>query len=207
MNPRGTSAGWCLPTSARSLTRGPSWRFSAPRCPFAWSLPWVSDDGRLFRVRPLLNAVCYSATGLLAWTAGSTLSPLGHGFVLAGAALASGMLVLALTQVLGYARDSRSAVLGPVARWLYRVEGARGCPRRGRRRLRAVAAARALRDPVVRCSLRVHRVAGDAGHRPDVRHGTVEAATPTIPTRSRQSGASGPTISKRWRARRIPVPT
>ena len=85
---------------------------------FAWSLPWASDDGRLFRVRPLLNAVCYSATGLLAWIAGSTLSPLGHGFVLAGAALASGMLVLALTQVLGYARDSRSAVLGPVARWL-----------------------------------------------------------------------------------------
>ena len=37
---------------------------------FAWSLPWASDDGRLFRVRPLLNAVCYSATGLLAWMRG-----------------------------------------------------------------------------------------------------------------------------------------
>ena len=85
---------------------------------FAWSLPWARNDGTFFRMRPMLNAVSYGAAGFLAWVAGATLSSMGHGFLLAGAALASGMLSLALIQVLEYAPNSQNAVLGPIPRWL-----------------------------------------------------------------------------------------
>ena len=92
---------------------------------FAWSLPWARNDGTYFRTRPMLNAVSYGAAGFLAWVAGATLSSMGHGFLLAGAALASGMLALALMQVLEYAPNSQNAVLGPITRWLIasRVRG------------------------------------------------------------------------------------
>ena len=85
---------------------------------FVLSLPWSSGDNASIRHRPLLNAVSYGAAGCLAWAAGSTLSPLGHGFVLAAAAGAAGMFALAIAQALGYVVTPRSAALGPVARWL-----------------------------------------------------------------------------------------
>lgn len=84
---------------------------------FALTLPWPGEGWAFTRWQPPLNAVAYCAAGYLVWVVGSTLSPLGHGFVIAGAAGAAGMFALGLTQVFGYAAGSRSA-LAPMARWL-----------------------------------------------------------------------------------------
>ena len=84
---------------------------------FALALPWPGEGWAFARWQPLLNAVAYCAAGYLVWVVGSTLSSLGHGFVLVGAAGAAGMFALGIAQVLGYAAGSRSA-LAPMARWL-----------------------------------------------------------------------------------------
>ncbi len=84
---------------------------------FALTLPWSRDDRAFAPYQQLLNAVACSAAGFLVWVVGSTLSPAGHGFVLAGAAGAAGMFALGLSQVLGYAAGPQNA-LAPAARWL-----------------------------------------------------------------------------------------
>ena len=85
---------------------------------FVLSLPWARHDRTAAGHRPMLNAVCYGATGCLVWAAGSTLSPLGHGFVLAGAGGAGGFFALAIAQAVGHLVTPRSATLGSIARWL-----------------------------------------------------------------------------------------
>ena len=67
---------------------------------FALSQPWPWRDGAVTRRRLLFNALCYGAGGYFAWVLGIILSPLGHGFVLAGVAAAMGMFALALAQAL-----------------------------------------------------------------------------------------------------------
>ncbi len=85
---------------------------------FVLSLPWSKGDRTRADHRPLLNAVCYGATGCLAWAAGSTLSPLGHGFVVISAAVAAGMFALSIAQALGHSVTPRSVTLGSLSRWL-----------------------------------------------------------------------------------------
>ena len=84
---------------------------------FALTLPWSREDRVFTRWQPLLNAVACSAAGYLVWVVGSSLSPLGHGFVLGGAAGAAGMFALGLAQVFSYAAASQNA-LAPMASWL-----------------------------------------------------------------------------------------
>ena len=92
---------------------------------FALSQPWLWRDLAVTRRKFLFDALCYGAAGCLAWMLGVTLSPLGHGFILAGAAVAMGMFTLTLTQVLAYVVLPRSSALTPIARWLVesRVRG------------------------------------------------------------------------------------
>lgn len=92
---------------------------------FALSQPWLWRDLAVTRRKFLFDALCYGAAGCLAWMLGVTLSPLGHGFILAGAAVAMGMFTLTLTQVLAYVALPRSSALTPIARWLVesRVRG------------------------------------------------------------------------------------
>ena len=77
------------------------------------------------RYRPLLAATGYGAAACLAWTAGAALSPLGHGYALAGAVAAAGLFSLALVQLTSYLSDSRSPLPADIAKWLYgsRIRG------------------------------------------------------------------------------------
>ena len=84
---------------------------------FAWNLPWNREDA-WFGWQPGLNAVCYGATGCLAWLTGAALSQLGHGLLLAGATTGAGFFVIALVQVFGNESVMRNATLAPVATWL-----------------------------------------------------------------------------------------
>lgn len=84
---------------------------------FAWNLPWNREDA-WFAGQPMLNAVCYGATGCLAWLTGAALSQMGHGLLLAGATTGAGFLVIALVQVFGNEPVMRNATLSPVATWL-----------------------------------------------------------------------------------------
>ena len=81
---------------------------------FALSQPWPWRDGAVTRRRLLFNALCYGAGGYFAWVLGIILSPLGHGFVLAGVAVALGMFALALAQALQCATFSYNTALTPI---------------------------------------------------------------------------------------------
>ncbi len=67
---------------------------------FALSQPWPWRDEAVTRRRLLFNTLCYGVGGYFAWVLGIILSPLGHGFVLAGVAVALGMFALGLAQAL-----------------------------------------------------------------------------------------------------------
>ena len=66
----------------------------------------------------LLPALLYSATGYLVWTAGSHLSPLGHGFLLVGVVIAIGMYSLALSHLASMFSNSSVGLSAEVAGWL-----------------------------------------------------------------------------------------
>lgn len=84
----------------------------------ALSLPRTLEGRASLRYQPLVAAVSYSAVGSLTWAATSSLSALGHGYVLGGAVAAAGMFSLALTKLAGYATASSSRVLSDIANWL-----------------------------------------------------------------------------------------
>ncbi len=85
---------------------------------FAWTLPWQAGSGHLGRAQAPLTAVAFAVAGGLAWLTGTTLSPMGHGFLLAGASLAAGMFALAVAQVAGpVATALPNASLSPMVRW------------------------------------------------------------------------------------------
>ena len=83
---------------------------------FALSQPWPWRDKAVTRRRLLFNASCYGAGGYFAWMLGIILSPLGHGFVLGGVAVAMGMFALALAQALQCATFPYSTALTPIVR-------------------------------------------------------------------------------------------
>ena len=71
-----------------------------------------------FRYQPLLAATGYSVAACLAWLAGSGLSTLGHGYLLAGAIAASGLFSLALAQLAPYGATSSNYTLAETCRWI-----------------------------------------------------------------------------------------
>ena len=83
---------------------------------FALSQPRPWRDGAVTRGRLLFNALCHGAGGYFAWVLGITLSPLGHGFVLAGVAVALGMFALALAQALQCVTFPHNTALTPMVR-------------------------------------------------------------------------------------------
>ena len=85
---------------------------------FALSQPWPWRDGAVTRRRLLFNALCFGVGGYFAWVLGIILSPLGHGLVLAGVAVAMGMFALALAQALQCITFSYSTALTPIVRRL-----------------------------------------------------------------------------------------
>ena len=85
---------------------------------FALSQPWPWRDGAVTRRRLLFNALCFGAGGYFAWVLGIILSPLGHGFVLAGVAVAMGMFALALAQALQCVTFPYNTALTPIMRHL-----------------------------------------------------------------------------------------
>ena len=85
---------------------------------FALSQPWPWRDKTVTRRRLLFNALCLSAGGYFAWMLGIILSPLGHGFVLAGVAVAMGMFALAIGQALQCVTFPYNTALTPVVRRL-----------------------------------------------------------------------------------------
>ncbi len=85
---------------------------------FALSQPWPWRDGAVTRRRLLFNALCYGVGGYFAWVLGIILSPLGHGFVLAGVAAALGMFALGLAQALQCITFPYSTALTPIVRRL-----------------------------------------------------------------------------------------
>ena len=84
---------------------------------FGLGLP-ASPTSRAFRrVQPFLSGVSYVAAGCLAWVVGSTLSPLGHGLVLGGAAAGAGMFALAAIQLATYGATSSNRAVAFLANW------------------------------------------------------------------------------------------
>lgn len=66
----------------------------------------------------LLPALVYSMAGYLAWTIGSQLSSLGHGFLLVGVVTAVGMFSLALSHLASVFANSSRGLSAEVAGWL-----------------------------------------------------------------------------------------
>ena len=66
----------------------------------------------------LLPALVYSIAGYLAWTTGSQLSSLGHGFLLVGAVAAIGMYSLALSHLASLIANSSRGIIAGFAGWL-----------------------------------------------------------------------------------------
>ena len=123
---------------------------------FALGLPASPASHTFHRLQPLLSGVSYGAAGCLAWVVGSTLSPLGHGFVLGGAAAGAGMFALAAVQLANYGAASSNLALAFLSNWLLasRVRGV--CSGSVACRLRSPSATGALRDAVVRRAVRIH---------------------------------------------------
>ena len=84
----------------------------------AFNLPKAQVRDVPERYSFLLAALIFSAAGYLAWTAGSGLSSLGHGFVLGGAVAAAGMYSLALSHLAAYAATSSNRILADLVGWL-----------------------------------------------------------------------------------------
>ena len=85
---------------------------------FALSQPWPWRDEAVTRRRLLFNALCYGVGGYFAWVLAIILSPLGHGLVLAGVAVAMGMFALAIAQALQCVTFSHHTALTPIMRRL-----------------------------------------------------------------------------------------
>ena len=83
----------------------------------ALGLPASPTSRTLLRVQPFLSGVSYVAAGCLAWVVGSTLSPLGHGLVLGGAAAGAGLFALAAIQLATYGTTSSSRAVAFVSNW------------------------------------------------------------------------------------------
>ncbi len=66
----------------------------------------------------LLPTLLYGTAGFLAWTIGSQLSSLGHGFLLVGVVAAVGLYSLALSHLASMFANSSSGLLAEVTGWL-----------------------------------------------------------------------------------------
>lgn len=71
------------------------------------------------RYLPLFSAIGYSAAACLAWIAGSSLSPLGHGYPLIGSIVAVGLFSLAVAQLSSYITNASNPTVARVGSWLY----------------------------------------------------------------------------------------
>ncbi len=82
------------------------------------TLPNVLKASEGISHKPLTAALGYSVVACLVWVCGSSLSTLGHGFVLFGAIMASGIFTLALGELARYAVSSRNEILAEAGVWL-----------------------------------------------------------------------------------------
>ncbi len=84
------------------------------------SLPDPLWSPARWRVRPMVTAVGFTASGCLLWMSGAQLSALGHVFLLIGAVIGVGLLSLGLCQLAAYVANSPEPLLSDSARWLIR---------------------------------------------------------------------------------------
>ena len=77
------------------------------------------------RVRPMVAAVGFAASGCLLWLSMAPLSGLGHVFPLFGAILGAGLLTLSMSQLAAYYAAASDQMVSAAARWLVnsRVRG------------------------------------------------------------------------------------
>ncbi len=91
----------------------------------AASLPRPLWPGARLHLRPLFAAAAYVAAGCLAWSVGSGLAPLGHGYPFAGAMMGLGLVFLGLASLATYLVSSSNPAVADSALWLSRSK-ARG---------------------------------------------------------------------------------
>ena len=68
--------------------------------------------------QPIAKLVGFGATACLLWLLGARMAPLGHAYLLLGAAFATGLFAMAVAQLAVYAVGSRHRALAAVAGWL-----------------------------------------------------------------------------------------
>ena len=85
---------------------------------FARILPSAEGEGAGTDYRPLLKAGAYALSGYMAWLVAAHFAPLGHGYPMLGAAVASGLFAAAAAMVVRSFNPSPGGVLTNAARWL-----------------------------------------------------------------------------------------
>ena len=85
---------------------------------FSARLPATMGPLNTVNYMPLLKATGLGLAGCVSWLLGAELAPLGHGYVLLGAIVGTGLLVLAISRLARYFTDSPDPLLGDVSRWL-----------------------------------------------------------------------------------------
>ena len=72
-----------------------------------------------WRVRPLLAAAGFAASGCLIWISGVQVSDAGHGYTLAGAIIGLGLIFLGLSQLAAYIVHAERPVMLAQATWIW----------------------------------------------------------------------------------------
>ena len=85
---------------------------------FARKLPAAMGNSSGSPIIPLIKVGGYGLSGCLAWMVAAKLSPLGHGYLLLGAAIASGLFGVALAHLLRCFTFAPGGMLESAARWL-----------------------------------------------------------------------------------------
>ncbi len=85
---------------------------------FSTRLPTTMGPLDTVNYMPLLKATGLGLAGCVSWLLGADLAPLGHGYVLLGAIVGTGLFFLAISRLARYFSDSPNPLLGDASRWL-----------------------------------------------------------------------------------------
>ena len=84
----------------------------------AWMVVSTPRDAAGSGIGPLGKAAALCAAGCLAWLVGTSLSPLGHGFLLLGGIFTAGCFTLAVAHLGRYLIEPEEGIVSGAARWL-----------------------------------------------------------------------------------------
>ena len=85
---------------------------------FSARLPATMGPLDTVNYMPLLKAASLGLASCVSWLLGAELAPLGHGYVLLGAIVGTGLFFLAISRLARYFSDSPDPLLGDASRWL-----------------------------------------------------------------------------------------